>query len=210
MRYGVFHPAIDARAVALNAVDTDGVKTAAATPVAAVTYSGVTLNGAAMTAAGLLATRPRAVSVTTTASVGTYNVADPIIVEGIEWRTGHAVTQALTLTDANGDETINGTVMFAADKPISIYVPAQVDAAGTFAFGVTVARAIEPPCHGVHISDVTGGTTVVARLSRQPVAIAPVTFDVGDVGDMPWEIAELHIGTNVTAMLALYGTPRGV
>lgn len=204
-RYGTFYSAVDARPVTVNALDVDGVKTAAATPVAAVVYSAANLNGAVMSgvtgqfAGGL----PRAVSVTTTVNAGTYVVATPIIVTGVEWRTGKSVQQTLTLTLANGGETINGSVMFSDAFPITVSVPAQVDAGGTFAFGVTIATAIRPPAHALHIR--TAGI-LFARLSRQPHTVLPQQL-VGAEGDNPYEVAEIQVGTTATGLVALYGTP---
>jgi hypothetical protein len=208
-RYNVFHPAVDGVLLALNSAVANGVKTAAATPVVDVVYEGAALNGANITGGRFNGGIPRAVSVVTGASVGTYRTGAnfPILVQGRCWRTGKAIAESLLLTAANGGETISGTVLFHPDHVISISVPGQVDASGTFAFGVTVARAVSPPCHGVHVSSTTGGTGIVCRLSRQAHNAARLTLAVSDVGDQAWEIAEIHAGTTAT-LVALYGAPR--
>lgn len=208
-RYATFTPAVDARGITLNTLDADGVKTAAATPVALTRYAGAALDGAAITAGAFNGGVPRAINVTTGAAVATYNTTDPILIEGVEWRTGKAIVGQLLLTAANGGETIVGHTMFSPDHPITIVVPAQLLAGGTLEFGVNAATAISPPCHGIHVSATTGGTAVVAKFSRHAHHRPPVTLGVNAAEDYAWEVAELHPGTTATC-LALWGTPQAV
>ncbi len=111
-------------------LDADGIKTSIATVAAPVTYVVANLNGAAIST-GVL-DLPRSVSVTTTSSVGAYAIASPIVVTGK--RGGDVVTESLTLTQTGGNETIYGTQAF--DSIASIAIPAMVNTAGTFTFGV--------------------------------------------------------------------------
>lgn len=75
----------------------------------------------------------RTVSVTTTTHASTYNIVDPIVVTGTDLA-GNIITENLALTLVNGNETIVGLKGFLTVT--SIAIPAQVDALGTFTFGV--------------------------------------------------------------------------
>ncbi len=111
-------------------LDADGIKTSIATVAAPVTYVVANFNGAAI-ATGVL-DLPRSVSVTTSASVGSYAIASPIVVTGK--RGGETVTENLALTATGGNETIYGTQAF--DSIASIAIPAQANTSGAFTFGV--------------------------------------------------------------------------
>lgn len=213
MRHSVFHPSVDGKAITINSAVTNGVKTAIATSASAVSYATTALNGALMdgTLGKFAGGIPRAVSVTTGASVGTYRTGAsyPIRVTGQHWRTLERMTESLLLTAANGGETINGNVMFSPDYPISISIPGQVDASGTFAFGCTIATAIEPPAHSIVVNSVAAGTALYYRLSRAKPASAVMSAVIGSAGEeRAWEVAEIHIGTTVASINAHYGTPQ--
>jgi hypothetical protein len=111
--------------------DADGVKISAATSASPVTILAAAMNGAAMGSGGVL-DLPRTVSVTSSASVGSYAIASPIVVTGK--RGGETVTENLTLTATGGNETIYGTQAF--DSLTSIAIPAMVNTSGAFTFGV--------------------------------------------------------------------------
>lgn len=111
-------------------LDADGIKTSIATVAAPVTYVVANFNGAAISA-GVL-DLPRSVSVSTTANVGSYTIAAPIVVTGK--RGGVDVTENLTLTATGGNETIYGTQAF--DSIASIAIPAMSNTSGAFTFGV--------------------------------------------------------------------------
>lgn len=110
--------------------DADGIKTSIATAVTQQTYSGVALNGAR--AAGYPTWLPQNVSVTSSASVGSYNLTG-ITFTGTDVA-GEALTETLTLTAANGNETVVGTKAFA--NVTSIVVAAMADTNGAFTFGM--------------------------------------------------------------------------
>lgn len=74
---------------------------------------------------------PRAVTVTLSSHAGSYTT-NPIVITGT--RSGKTVTQSLTPSGANGNETLRGTQAF--DKLTGIAIPAQNDALGQFSFGV--------------------------------------------------------------------------
>ena len=110
--------------------DTDGIKTDQAGALIPQSFSGAALDGT-VHADGFYF--PRYPSVTTAASVATYNTIDPIVVTGT--RGGVVATVSLLLTDAGGDETIVGTTPL--ETVTSIAVPAQLQAAGGLSFGVS-------------------------------------------------------------------------
>ena len=112
--------------------DVDGIKTAIATATSAQTYDGTDLNGAALTGNQYLTRTPRTVTVTTASSAGSYTTASPIVVTGR--RNGQVVTDDLTLTTADGGETVRGDQVF--DEITEIAVPAQNDTSGQFEWGV--------------------------------------------------------------------------
>jgi len=119
--------------VYLDIDDADAVKVSIATVAAQVVYSGADLDG-------LLGanTQMQQLTVTTAASVGSYTLSE-ISILGTDQR-GRARTVTATLTQANGGETLefqssDGTDVGVLDVT-SITIPAMVDAAGAFTFGV--------------------------------------------------------------------------
>jgi len=115
---------------AAGLTDTDGIKTVEQAPIALTTYSGAQLNGAVQVAGFEF---PRYPSVTTTANAATYNTTDPIVVTGT--RSGIVCTVDLLPLADGGGETIVGTAPL--ETVTSITVPAQLQAAGGLAFGVS-------------------------------------------------------------------------
>lgn len=109
--------------------DTDAIKTSIASAASIQTYITAALNGVYGVAVFPL---PHLVTVTNTSSVGSY-VAAAITISG-EDADGNTITDTLTLTTANGNETITSVRAFA--KVTSIVVPAQVNTSGAFQFGV--------------------------------------------------------------------------
>lgn len=208
-RFAHINPSYRTEVITMNTADADGIKTAAATPTAAVIYETTDLDGANMGSGGYLG-KPYAPSVTTTVNASTYNTTDPIYVEGWSILADKVVLVPLLLTNANGGETISSTIMLSTDRPIRVHVPAQLLAGGTLAFGTTVATAIEPPCHAIAVNDITGGTAVVYREIGNDYDETPITGGVAAAFDeRPWQVAELHSGTNVTTLVAKWGTRVG-
>lgn len=109
--------------------DVDALKTSVATSTSVATYSGGALNGAIGTAT---MDPPRGVSITTASHSGSYNTGAAIVVTGTYG--GQVVSESISLTQANGGETVYGSQPF--DAVTSIAVPAQTDALGSFQFGV--------------------------------------------------------------------------
>jgi len=112
--------------------DLDALVTSVATSAAIVTYTGATLTGVLGNPGPCIMRCPQLVTVTTAASVGTYVLA-AITVTGTD-ETGAALTDTLTLTQANGSETLATTAAFFTVT--SIVRPAQSNANGSFQFGV--------------------------------------------------------------------------
>ncbi len=108
---------------------TNAIKTSIATVAAPVSYSGVALNGAIGVAE---MNPPRNISVTTSASVGAYTLT-AITITGTD-AAGRALTETLTLTQANGGQTVVGASAFKTVTQIDIL--AMVSTAGAFTFGV--------------------------------------------------------------------------
>jgi hypothetical protein len=110
--------------------DDDAIKTSIATSTSVATYTGGAINGALAANQAPLAWT---LTVTTSTHASTYNTVDPIVITGLDVE-GNTITESLTLTAANGNETVSGTKAFS--KVTQIVVPAQTDALGTFKFGV--------------------------------------------------------------------------
>ena len=119
--------------------DVDAIKQSVATSVAAQSYSGATLDGV-LANPGPAKTKMHRLSVTTAASVGTYNITDAITATCTD-QLGATRTLTATLTAVNGGETVEFTLSGGADAGAmtvsQIDVPAQNDANGAFEFGVT-------------------------------------------------------------------------
>jgi len=155
--------------------DDDAIKTSIATSTSIATYSGVGLNGVIGATAMVPA---RNVTVTTGAHSGTY-IGTAIVVTGTNSE-GAVITETLTLTAVNGNETIVGAKGFKTVT--SIAVPAQFDTSGTFKFGVRdIICGANPPksvrCGGAGALKVTyedGTTDTIADIAaRESLAIAP-------------------------------------
>jgi len=110
--------------------DVDGVLSAAATALTATTYLAADYDGDAQSS-GVWLKLPQTITVTLSNTVGAFEV-DPIVITGV--RNGVAVTESLTPTSADGNETLRGTQAF--DAPPTIVVPAQADEDGTISIGV--------------------------------------------------------------------------
>ena len=111
--------------------DVDGVKQSIATATSAQEYTGVALNGAYLQSNTSL-NLPRRVTLTSSSSAGSYNTTDPHVVTGT--RAGAVVTENLTLTDGDGNETIRGTQIF--DTITSLGTPEHNDTNGALSWGV--------------------------------------------------------------------------
>lgn len=111
--------------------DVNGVKTSAATIASETTYLPAVMDGAGINTSGQLLKTARTVTATLSSAVGSYST-DPIVVTGVYG--GATVTDTLTPSDADGGETLYGDQPF--DTLVSIAIPAQVDTAGAFEFGV--------------------------------------------------------------------------
>ena len=83
----------------------------------------------------------QSVTVTTSTHTGSYNLV-AITVAGLDAK-GNAITDTLTLTQVNGNETLKTSKGFT--QVTSITVPAMVDALGAFTFGVTDLFFAQPP-----------------------------------------------------------------
>lgn len=105
--------------------DVDAIKTSIATVAAPATYT--TFNGAI----GGAFDPPRAVTVKTSASVGSYTLT-AITFTGTYG--GQPVTDTITLTQTGGGETLYGDQPF--DTLTSIAIAAMSDTSGAFEFGV--------------------------------------------------------------------------
>jgi hypothetical protein len=124
------------------------------------------------------------VSVTTGSSVGTYNTSDPIVFTGTD-KDGNTITASLTLTQANGNETVVDANLQGFASVTQIDVPAQVDTNGTFEFGVRDV-VLDPPAQylvagaagDVKCADQDGNEGVLPLLDSvytPPMAIARVS-----------------------------------
>lgn len=111
--------------------DDDAIKTSIATSASPASYSGGALNG--VMAGVNQAPLAWILTVTTSTHAATYNTAAPIVITGKDVD-GNTITDSISLTQANGNETVAGTKAFA--QVTQIDVPAQTDALGTFKFGV--------------------------------------------------------------------------
>lgn len=173
---GTLNPATFTRTIVTGQLgDANGIKLSFATPVAVTTYSGVTLDGALANPgpADLLVRVPFRVTITTGASIGTYNTTDPILITGTN-EDGAVQTESVYLTAVNGNETITSTL--GSLTVVSLRFPAQLDALGAIIIGSGNARL-----------------TRVARLVRAGSigTIVPV-YDDGSTDSLPCQLAEKH------------------
>jgi len=170
------YPAAYTRTIATGQLgDANGVKLSFATPIVATTYSAATLDGAlaAPGPAALAVAVPFRVTVSTNASVGTYNTTDPIVVTGTD-EDGAALVESIYLTAANGNETVSTTAGFLT--VISVAFPAQVDALGLITIG--------------------SGDAWMQRVSRLvragSIGNIVAMYDDGTTDTLPSQLAEKH------------------
>ncbi len=112
--------------------DPNAIKATVATLTTPVEYTGAGIDGAI----GLAAMSPlRGVTVTTSANAGAYALVG-ITITGTVKINGKTVvvTDVLTLTEVNGNETIYGSIGF--ETVTAITVPAMADTDGDLEFGV--------------------------------------------------------------------------
>ncbi len=111
--------------------DVDGIKVALTTVAAPQVYTGAALDGAVIDTASGRLDLARTATVSSDASAGAFAL-DDIVFTGT--RKGAIVTDTLTLTQINGNETIFGTQAF--DTITQIDVAAMADTDGELSFGV--------------------------------------------------------------------------
>lgn len=99
----------------------------------------------------------RQVSITTSASVGSYVASSNVIFTGTDWN-GNPLTETLVITATGGGETVVGTKGFHTVTGIS--VDAQADTSGHISFGV---RDVFVPivCVGVRVGTAGSGSLKV-------------------------------------------------
>lgn len=160
--------------------DSDGLLALLSTATTVATVTGAALNGAESTN-GALDVGPRLVSLTTAASVGSYNTTDPVVVTGR--RGGSPVEYQVWLTDENGGETLVVGVMEFVN---SVVFPEQNDTSGGWTMGVSglygpttgreLCRRVKPAAVGTIVCDWGGNGTPGAAIAVQQNAteeIAP-------------------------------------
>lgn len=118
---------------AVIANDVDSIKTTVATSTSAAEYTDSELDGVY----GEEFDEARYVVVTTSATTGAFNTADIVFTGLLD---GEEVTDTITLTAANGGETLYGDQLF--DSITQIDVAAMADTDGSFQFGT----AAVPEC----------------------------------------------------------------
>lgn len=196
-------------ASSLNTADTDGLVTSFATSTSQVVKSGAGLNGALASGGAIAGSEARNVSVTTSASPGTYRTGAsyPIVVTGKHWITGKTISESLILTAANGGETINGKVMFKAGEAISSAIPGQVNALGAMEIGCGTAKAL---ARGTDWFRCTTAGTLVCELAEDTeatrgdgLALAPISLVCQADTDYPYAIVSIHEGTTGVAFTCL-------
>lgn len=165
--------------------DVAGIKTSVATAITQQIYGtgGTALDGNEVTfkTAGRRL-RPRSVTITTAAHTGSYKTGggNAIVVTGTY--KGAAVSENLSLTAANGGETVRGAQLFDDPTLVVITVPGQNDALGSFQFGVgdiggsggKEFRAVK--AHASATLVVRDGDGVYEKLVVSSQAVEPVIF----------------------------------
>ncbi len=152
--------------------DDNALVAAIATAVAPVTFTGVTMDGAFANPGPATRPIPQHPTLTTSASVGSYNLA-AVVFNGTD-DGGATIAVSVTPTQINGGEVVVGAT--AMRTVTSIVVPAQVDINGQWEFGMQ--DAVATPDHPI----------VAVRHGTQ--ANIELEFD-GDVTDtLPGEVGE--------------------
>jgi hypothetical protein len=118
--------------------DADAIITSFATTTSPDTRSGAELNG--IIGAGEM-DPPRGITISTTSDAATYNTTDPIVITGTFQ--GAVQTAEITLTQANGNETIETGKTFSTIT--SVAFPAQLTTNGAFTVGVGTRIGLRHP-----------------------------------------------------------------
>jgi hypothetical protein len=119
---------------AAEILDLDGIKTTIASSASPATYVAANFNGAEVAGSGVRFAKSlvaRSVTVSRSNSPGSYTTA-AIVVTGTYG--GATVTENLTPLNANGNDLIQGTMLY--DAPPTFAFPAQVNGSGAFTLGV--------------------------------------------------------------------------
>lgn len=140
-----------------------------------------------LTAAAAEIDLPALVTVTTSASVGTYKVGagNPIVVTGTNY-VGVVITDSLLLTATGGGETVSSTKAF--QSVTSITTPGQNDAGGLWTFGVGDV-VLPQPCAAVR-AKVAGTLSVV-----YPDGRADAALDIGAIQTLPVSVTTIKSGS---------------
>jgi len=187
--------------------DLDGIKQSIATDnTQANTYSAAALNGALANPGPASLDPPRYASVTTTAAGATYKTGAsfPIVFTGTY--AGETVTESLLLTQAGGNETIVGNQPF--DTIVSIAVPQQDGAGGTFKFGVSgvackKSNGFHRPYRQLTVNTGAGGSVKVGYGSHSPRWSDTLTF-IGGATKAVAPFRVFAVGTTAALDITIY------
>jgi hypothetical protein len=113
--------------------DVDAIKTAIATAATIQTYTGAAINGALAISNVAYMRLPQAVSMTASSAASQYTALSLVVFTGTAWD-GSALTESLTVTDANGGWTVVGNEGFRTVT--QVLVAAQAATGGQWEFGV--------------------------------------------------------------------------
>lgn len=130
--------------------DDNAIKTAIATVAADTTYTAGDLNGV-MASPGPALTKMHRLTVTTSASAGTYTIVRPLIFTCTDQR-GNERLLYRTLTAVGGGEVLEFAALDGTDQGaltvVSIFIPEMNDASGSLEFGVSDV-VFDEPCRQV-------------------------------------------------------------
>lgn len=122
---------------------------------------------------------PRTLTISTSASVGTYKVGAPNKITVTGTSAGQAVSEDFLLTAANGGETIRGSVAFDDPTLCLVTIPGQNDVNGFFRVGVGDICAVGPvfrsvKAHAAGVIVVQGDDNTFDALPVAAHAIEPI------------------------------------
>lgn len=142
----------------------------------------------------------RTVTVTTSASVGSYNTSSPIVITGTNV-TGATISESVSLTASGGGESI--TTVHAFVTVTEIDIPAQLNTSGTIAFA-TKDIQLPRPCREVRVGTAGSGALHVGYDGGDGTILQDTIVNAQTGERFPLNVRWLYIDSSVQNITLLW------
>jgi len=135
----------------------------------------------------------RTVTVTTSASVGTFNTANPIVITGVDVF-GSTISENVLLTASGGGESITTKHAFVTVTEIDI--PAQVDTNGTIAFATKDVQ-LPRQCREIRVGTAGSGALHVGYDGADGTILQDTLVNAQSGDSFPINVRWLYMDSSV-------------